>query len=149
MGTMNVPPTRGLTPRQMIEEECLRRGKHAVVVGCIALLKGEETDAELIVALGGPPAYWAISGERGGPPYWLRVWAVRGLLWNWEDEALPAVVTALSDDEWRVREMAVKVVTRHQLGETLTVVADLRHDPNRRVRTAVSRALVRLTETDT
>lgn len=144
---MNTPSTWGQTPRQNIEDECSRRGKDAVVAGCVTLLDGGEVDAELIVALGGPPAYWAVSGERGGPPYWLRVWAARGLLWNWTDEALPAVMAALRDDAWRVREMAAKVVARHQLGDALAIVADLRDDPNPRVRTAASRALVRLTET--
>ncbi len=73
---------RGETPRQRIEDECARRGKDAVVAGYIALLEGGEADAELIVALDGPPAHGAIIGERGGPPYWLRAWAARGLLWG-------------------------------------------------------------------
>lgn len=118
------------------------------MAGCIALLEGREADAELIVALGGPPAHWALSGEVGGPSYWLRVWAARGLLWAWEDEALPAVMAALGDDAWRVREMAAKVVARHRLGDALSTVAGLQHDPTPRVRTAASRAVVQLTETD-
>ena len=117
------------------------------MAGCIALLEGREADSELIVALGGPPARWAMTGEPGGPPYWLRVWAARGLQWAWLDEALPAVTAVLTDDSWRVREMAVKVVARHRLGDALPIVADLRNDSNARVRMAASRALVRLTET--
>jgi HEAT repeat protein len=136
----------GQTPRQSIEDECERRGKAAVVAGCIGLLEGRNADPELIVALGGPPAYWAESGEPGGPPYWLRVWAARGLLWVWDDQALPSVISALSDDAWRVREMAAKVVARHRLGDALPNVTDLRHDPIPRVRKAASRAVVRLTE---
>lgn len=46
-------------------------------------------DAELVLALGGPPARWAVAGEPSGPPYWLRVWALRGLLWAWDEAALP------------------------------------------------------------
>jgi hypothetical protein len=44
-------------------------GKDDVVAGCIALLRGGEGDAELIFALGGPPARWAVAGEepRGQP----------------------------------------------------------------------------------
>jgi len=110
-------------------------------------MEGREADVELIVALGGPPAYWAVSGERGGPRYWLRVWAARGLLWAWDDEALQAVMAALNDDAWRVREMAAKVVARHRLDDALPIVADLRQDPIPRVRAAASRAFVRLTET--
>lgn len=116
------------------------------MAGCIALLEVREADPELIVALGGPPAYWAVNGERGGPPYWLRVWAARGLLWAWDDTALPSVTAALGDDAWRVREMAAKVVARHRLGDALPIVADLREDPIPRVRVAADRAVVRLTE---
>ena len=68
------PSTRwGKTPRRSIEHECERRGTEAVVAGCIDLLAGKETDPELIAALGGGPASWAIEGGEPGPPYWLRV----------------------------------------------------------------------------
>lgn len=73
------------------------------------------------------------------------MWAARGLLWAWEDDAFPEIVAALSDEAWRVREMAVKVVARHQLGEAISGVAALRDDPVQRVANAASRALVRLT----
>lgn len=110
------------------------------------LLAGRDADAELIVALGGPPARWAaVAGETGGPAYWLRVWAARGLLWAWS-EALPVVLTALTDEAWRVREMAAKVVARHELGEALPIVAELRGDAVPRVRAAALRAVVRLTD---
>ncbi len=135
-----------MSPRESIEAECARRGQGSVVAGCVALLAGREADAELIVALGGPPARWAVTGEPPGPPYWLRVWAARGLLWAWDDEALPVVLAALDDGAWRVREMALKVVARHRLDEALPAVADLQADRVPRVRAAASRALVRLTQ---
>lgn len=134
----------GKTPRASIERECANRGKAAVVAGCIELLEGHDVDAELVLALGGPPARWVVTGEAPGPPYWLRVWALRGLLWAWGDEALPSVEAALHDDAWRVREMALKVVARHRLDEALTAVAGLQDDPVARVRTAALRALARL-----
>jgi HEAT repeat protein len=108
------------------------------------LLDGGEADAELILALGGPPARWVITGAPSGPSYWMRVWALRGLLWAWDDVALPAVQAALTDDAWRVREMALKVVARHRLDDTFSTVVDLQEDPADRVRTAASRALMRL-----
>lgn len=92
-------------------------------------MQAGQAPAELVLALGGPPAQWVVTGEPSGPEYWLRVWAARGLLWAWDDAAQPAIVDALNDDAWRVREMAAKVVARHQLGDALSVVADLRHDP--------------------
>jgi hypothetical protein len=137
------PP--GLRPRDRIDAECARRGKDAVVAGCVALLEGRGTDGELIVALGGPPARWAVGAGVEGPRYWRRVWAARGLLWAWDDSAAPAIRTALVDDAWRVREMAAKVVARHRLGDALPIVADLHSDPTPRVRAAASRAVVVLT----
>jgi hypothetical protein len=141
---VNVPSSWGKTPRQSIEQECARRGKDAVVAGCMELLRGGDADAELIVALGGPPARWVVTGESPGPPYWLRVWATRGLLWAWDDVAIESVGAALNDDAWRVREMALKVVARHRLEDLLVTVVDLQEDPASRVRTAASRALMRI-----
>jgi hypothetical protein len=137
-------PNWGRTPRDSIERECKRRGKDEVVAGCISLLKGKSADAELIYALGGPPARWVFTGEASGPDYWLRVWAARGLLWAWDDAALSCIMTALKDDAWRVREMALRVVAKHRLAGTATTVASLRDDPNARVASAASRTLARL-----
>jgi len=143
---MGAPSFWGLSPRQSVEAECARRGRAAVVAGCIELLAGRTADCALVVALGGPPARWAGSaGEAPGPDYWLRVWAARGLLWAWEDAALPALVAALGDNSWRVRELAAKVVARHGLGEALSAVSALRDDPVLRVRAAAARAVMRLT----
>ena len=142
---MSGPSRWGLTPRQSVEQECARRGRDAVVDGCRALLAGEAVDDGLVLALGGPPARAVLAGEPGWSEAWLRVWAARGLLWVWEDRALPAVAGALDDETWRVREMALKVVARHGLGETVERVAALRDDPVPRVRAAAERALVRLT----
>lgn len=141
---MDVASSWGMTPRESIEQECARRGKDAVVAGCIELIGGGEGDAELILALGGPPARWVITDGSSGPPYWSRVWAARGLLWAWDDVAFPALETALRDDAWRVREMALKVVARHRLDEALLTVVELQEDPAARVRAAASRAVMRI-----
>jgi len=138
-------PTWGRTPRDSIERECARRGRDAVVAGCMALLDRQNADDELIYALGGPPARWVFTDEPPGPDYWLRVWAARGLLWAWDDAALPCLMRALADEAWRVREMALKVVARHRLDDAVPTVAALRHDPVPRVAAAAARTLVRLT----
>jgi hypothetical protein len=39
----------GLTPRQSMGAECARRGKSAVITGCVHLLAGDYTDIGLIV----------------------------------------------------------------------------------------------------
>ena len=115
--TMNAPSSGGKSPRESVEHECASRGTDKVVVGCIELLEGRDVDAALVLALGGPPARWVVTGEPSGPSYWLRVWALRGLLWAWDDMAFASVEAALHDDAWRVREMALKVVARHRLEE--------------------------------
>jgi hypothetical protein len=132
-------PTWGKTPRESIERECQRRGTDIVVAGCMSLLNGNGADAELVYALGGPPASWVFTGEASGPDYWLRVWAARGLLWAWDDAAHSCIMAALEDDAWRVREMALRVVAKHRLADAAAKVASLRGDPNARVRSAASR----------
>jgi HEAT repeat protein len=141
---VDVPSSWGKTPRESIEQECARRGKDAVVAGCMDLLGGGDADAELVLALGGPHARWVVTGESPGDSYWLRVWAARGLLWAWDDVASESVEAALSDEAWRVREMALKVVARHQLDDPLLRVVELQEDPVPRVRAAASRALMRI-----
>ena len=110
------------------------------------LAPGRGADPDLIVALGGPPARWAKSGEPRGLAYWLKVWAARGLLWNWDEVAVPAVLSALDDDAWRVREMALKVVARHEFVRGGPAVARLEKDSSARVRAAAYRARARLEE---
>jgi hypothetical protein len=126
--------------------ECARRGTREVVAGCIKLLGRRDVDDSLIIALGGPPARSVL--DTGPAPvhlYWLRVWGARGLLYAWDDTARPAVVAALNDEHWRVREMAAKVVARHLLGEAMDPVAELRNDRVARVRQAAERAVTLLT----
>ena len=136
----------GVTPRESIEAECARRGRQAVVDGCAQLITGGEADPALIVALGGPAARGLLDGGLPkGQRYWLRVWGARGLLWVWDDSALGALRFALEDEAWRVREMAVKVVARHRIGDTLASVAALQDDPVPRVGAAASRAVTVLT----
>jgi len=110
------------------------------------MLEGRPIDPALVVALGGRPARWAIDGGEPGPAYWLRVWAARGLFYVWDDQALSALLSALSDEAWRVREMAAKVVARHSLDEALPLLDRLRSDAVPRVRQAAERAIVRLTD---
>jgi hypothetical protein len=141
-----------LVPQLSIEAACARRGRQAVIDRCAGLVTEGETrsdyksDAELIEALGGPRARAVLdAGVRPDQRYWIRVWAMRGLLWAWEDNAFESVLVGLADPAWRVREMSAKVVARHRLGEALPVVAELRDDPVPRVRAAATRAVAGLT----
>jgi hypothetical protein len=135
-----------LTPRQSIELECARRGRAQVVAGCIALLRGQDTDDNLIMAVGGPMSQLVLDdGPRQRNQYWRRVWGARGLLYAWDDRAEDAVIGALADEHWRVREMAAKVVARRKIGAALEPVASLRDDGVPRVRAAAERATIILT----
>ena len=136
-----------LTPRQSVAAECERRGKAAVVAGCMELLRGRhDVDDTLVLALGGPAAQYVLDGGEGGKAgYWPRVWAARGLLHAWDECAAVAVIEATADEAWRVREMAAKVIARHRVTDGLTAVAGLRGDQVARVRAAAERATVLLT----
>ena len=136
------------TPRQRVAAECARRGQLAVVTGCVDLLSGrhDAVDDALVLALGGLHAQYVLGGGEGGMTGdWPRVWAARGLLHQWDDTAAPAIIAATEDPAWRVREMAAKVVARHQVAEAFTAVAALRNDQVPRVRAAAERAVAVLT----
>jgi hypothetical protein len=134
-----------MTPQQSIERECARRGRTDVIAGCRALVGGERVDPDLLVALGGPPARKFLDGAVHHDTYWLRVWGARGLLWVWDDAARPETILAIRDPAWRVREMGLKVIARHVLGDLVAEAAAARHDPVPRVRQAADRALIVLT----
>lgn len=138
----------GVSPRDSIEAECARRGRGAVVAGCVTLLRGGRVDDGLVYALAGPAAESVLAGR--DKPYWFRVWGARGLLWAWgggaPDDVAAAVTAAVADEHWRVREMAAKVVAAHAVDEALSAVsAAAEHDDNVRVRAAATRALHALT----
>jgi HEAT repeat protein len=135
-----------MTPRQSVEQECTRRGEPEVVAACLVLLAGGDVDRAFIFAVGGPAAESVLGPHpRRDQRYFLRVWGARALLYAWDDSARDAVIAALADEHWRVREMAAKVVAKRKLGDALPVVAGLREDPVPRVRAAAARATVVLT----
>lgn len=132
-------------PRKSVEALADRYGRDVVTRGCCDLLAGRAVKPALVFGLGGPPARWAVHGGASGPDYWLRVWGLRGLLWLWDEEATSTVVDAMTDEAWRVREMAAKVVARNLVDPALAAVVSLQQDPVRRVRQAADRAVIRLT----
>lgn len=137
----------GVSPRQSVEDECRKRGTKAVVASCVAILSGEDVESETYLALAGPAAEPILQGRAGGlDGYWPRVWAMRGFLYAWNDTAIGAVLAGAEDEAWRVREMAAKVVARHQVVEAVETMAGLLDDAVPRVRLAADRALARLAE---
>lgn len=136
------------TPRQRIAAECASHGAAPLTAACAALLEGRHADVsdDMIIILGGDTARYVLGGGEGGRAgHWPRVWGARGLLHQWDPAAAAAVAGACADEAWRVREMAAKVIARHQVGDALDAVAALRADPVERVRAAASRAVKVLT----
>lgn len=90
---------------------------------------------------------WLAGGKPPGHRYWARVWACRALLYVWDDSAGPAVVAALDDDHWRVRELAAKVITQREVPDAADRLAGLiTGDGTPRVRAAACRALAAVGE---
>jgi hypothetical protein len=131
-----------MTPGKRIDAECRRRGTAEVVSQCVDLLEGRDVEDEFLLALGGQHAQNVLNGWNGGKQgYWPRVWAARGLLYAWDESATSAVIAASVDASWRVREMSVKVIAHHRVGDAINAVAALCTDPVERVRDAADRAL--------
>jgi hypothetical protein len=135
-------PVQDEHPRVRIRRLADQVGEAAVVAGCVAMLRGEDAADPVVAALGGRNARWLTDGERTA--YWGRVWGARGLLYVFDDAAIPALAAAVTDEHWRVREMVAKVVARHRVDALAGPVATLRADGVPRVRAAAERALVTL-----
>jgi HEAT repeat protein len=135
-----------MSPRERIEKASRVYGGESVALWCAELLSGQVShDAEdrpSITWLGGAHAEALLRYEQlGVHEYWPRVWAARGLLYAWSPRAVPAVISALEDSAWRVREMALKVIRRREIGEAADAAASLAGDEVTRVRVAALRAL--------
>ena len=135
-------PVFANTPRGRVEAACARHGAVAVADACMRLMAGADIDPLMREVFGDQHSPEWLESEVNA--YWLRVWGARGLLWNWDPRAVEAIRVALTDEAWRVREMAAKVVARHLVDDVQPEVTQLVHDPVPRVRAAASRALALL-----
>jgi hypothetical protein len=84
----------------------------------------------------------------GNQEYFLRVWPLRAFLYAWDPRAEQAVVAALADEHWRVREMAAKVAALRQIGAAAGPASALLSDPVPRVRAAAARVLGQVGEAE-
>ena len=136
-----------MTPRESIEAACEQLGEKNVVNSCLRIINERDMDAEFGYVLSGPHSRAVLSGAEGGVSgRWPRTWALRAFLYAWDSSAEPAVLVCLSDESWRVREMAAKVVARRHVGDALEQIAVLQNDQVPRVRAAAQRALMKLVE---
>lgn len=130
----------GETPREAVAALVASHGSVWVVDRCVDVLTRGEIDGALLVELSGRHAERVLQGREGGAEgYWPRVWALRALLYAWEPRASSAVTASLSDESWRVREMALKVTIRHHVPVTSSLRATLARDPVARVREVLNR----------
>jgi hypothetical protein len=139
----------GTTPRASVEAECRRVGTDRVVANCVQILIGGNVDEETLFVLAGPSAAEILRGKEGGVTgYWPRVWAMRALLYAWDDAAANVVIEGANDESWRVREMSAKVVARRGVDGAFDAMARLTDDQVPRVKKAAERALIRLVESE-
>lgn len=121
-------------------EAVARWASELLTAGCAP----DDPDLPSILWLGGHHAAELTSRHQLTDPvhvHWSRVWAARALLHSWSPTATDAVGAALADPAWRVREMAAKVVRRHEIGPLADLLAIRCADPIARVRSAAVAAL--------
>jgi HEAT repeat protein len=137
-----VPAPRLTRPGERVRAEAKNRGEATVVAECLGILQGRSYDPSFLSVLAGPAAAEVLAGKEGGlGGYWPRVWALRALLYLWDETAGAVVLAACEDESWRVREMAAKVIGRHRLDEGLEPLAGLVNDPVARVAKTSRRAV--------
>jgi len=129
-------PGRRLTPTANARRAVELFGRDLIVDWCEALLSGGAGDDEPRY----PQLEW-LGGTIGWPAYWARVWGARGLLHVGPPAHADVVLDALDDESWRVREMSLKVIIRHELDDPSGRVAACVEDLNGRVRAQALRAL--------
>ena len=111
-------------------------GYTTLVDWAMRLLSGETTpEAE------SDPDIKLLGGMDAIEPYMARVWAGQALLHAWHHQAADAVQTALSDEDWQVREVAVQLADHHELPFVAELVDLLVDDAYPHVRIAAARAL--------
>lgn len=113
-------------------------GEQDVVARSLALMAGKNEGADFLLYVGGEHA----QGLLDGAPvlYWPELWGLRALLYVWDDSAVPAVIHALKDPAWRVREMAARVIAARGLA-AVTELTPLLEDGVPRVRIGAARAI--------
>lgn len=120
----------GATPKESVLAEVGRAGLDDVVARRKALLSGRGVDARFLFALAGPAPRQVLDGSEGGPyGRWPKVWALRGLLLRVGGLCRAPVVAATTDESWRVREMAARVIGAHAIDDALEDLNRLVDDP--------------------
>jgi hypothetical protein len=133
---MEAIPDRRLGPAANARNAVELFGRDVVVDWCEMLAQGRARDDDP----GYPDIAW-LCGTISWPAHWSRVWGARGLLHIGPPAHPEIILNALDDESWRVREMALKVIVRHELDDPRGRIAELIDDPNERVRRQALRAM--------
>lgn len=120
-------------------------GEAEVVERALSLMDGNNEGEDFLLFVGGEHA----QGILDGAPvlYWPELWGLRALQYAWNDTAAPAVVNALHNTAWRVREMAARVIAVREIPAASELI-ELLGDKTPRVRIAVARALAAVGKLD-
>jgi hypothetical protein len=123
-----------------------RWGRRGLMDRCVRLYREMDwgDEPELMSYLAGRAGLRWVALGFGTQGYFVRTWALRAMLYAWDQCASATVIDALADEHWRPREMALKVVAKRPVDGDVDAVAKLRDDPVPRVQTAARRALERL-----
>jgi hypothetical protein len=120
-----------------------RWGQRGLMDRCVHLYRemdwGDEPEVMSYLAGENGPR-WVELGF-GVQSYFVRTWALRAMLYAWDESASTTVIDALEDEHWRPREMALKVVAKRLIDSDVDAVARLRDDPVPRVQAAARRAM--------
>ena len=137
------------SPREVVRAACAEYGEDSVIDWCIAFLTGDISgedaygaDLPKLVAITGRanPGGWSAPVDPVNY-YWVRVWAVRVLLYVWRDEAVDALQIAAADPAWRVREHVARITAQRELGQLVeALLPGLTHELPR-VRAVTARAV--------
>jgi hypothetical protein len=124
-----------------------RWGPRGLMDRCVRLYRemdwGDEPELMSFLAGGAAGPRWVGLGF-GTQAYFVRTWALRAMLYAWDESASATVIDALEDEHWRPREMALKVIAKRLVDGDVDAVARMQDDPVPRVRAAARRALERL-----
>jgi hypothetical protein len=133
-------------PAVLIELAVERWGPRGLMDRCVRLYREMDwgDEPELMSYLAGRAGPRWVELGLGVQGYFVRTWALRAMLYAWDESASATVIEALEDEHWRPREMALKVVAKRLAGGDIDAVARLRDDPVPRVQAAARRALERL-----
>jgi hypothetical protein len=134
-------------PAVLIELAVERWGPRGLMDRCVRLYREMDWggEPELMSYLAGSAGPRWVELGFGTQSYFVRTWALRAMLYAWDESASTTVIDALKDEHWRPREMALKVIAKRLIDGDVDAVARLRDDdPIPRVQAAARRALGRL-----